>query len=150
MAQLLNLTVFEGFLGSDAEVKTLQSGKSVVSYRVANTRKYKAGDGQIHQETVWMNVVDWKPSAASLAKYLTKGKPVKVIGRLSSRDYEDKNGVKRTAIEIVADNVLLGNDSRDNQGANTQNTPQNKKQDMSHDWNMDSDEEFEDEEVKPW
>lgn len=149
MAQLINLTVFEGYLGADAEVKTLPSGKTVVNYRVANTRRYKTGDGQVRDETTWMNVIDWKPGATSLAKYLIKGKPVKVIGRLSARDYEDKNGVKRTTVEIVADEVLLGSDGREGQGGDS---PQQKqKTQSSYDWNSSNDEfEADDDEVKPW
>lgn len=110
MAQMINLTVFEGYLGADAEVKALGNGKSVVNYRLAHTRRFKGGDGTAKDETTWMSVVDWKPSAPNLAKFLTKGRNIKVIGRLQSRDYEDKNGNKRTSIEIVADEVLLGSD----------------------------------------
>lgn len=109
---MINLTVFEGYLGSDAEVKTLGNGRSVVNYRIAHTRRFKGGDGQPRDETTWMTVVDWKPSASALAKYLTKGRSIKVIGRLQSREYEDKNGNKRTSIEIVADDVLLGTDTK--------------------------------------
>lgn len=112
MAQMINLTVFEGYLGADAEIKTLNNGSTVVNYRIAHTRRYKTRDGQQREDTVWMPVVDWKPAASNLAKYLTKGRNIKVIGRLQSRDYEDKNGVKRTSIEIVAEDVLLGADPK--------------------------------------
>lgn len=140
MAQLINLTVFEGYLGADAEIKTLNNGGTVVNYRVANTRRYKTRDGQQREDTTWMTVVDWKPAASNLAKYLTKGRNIKVIGRLQSREYEDKSGVKRTIIELVADDVLLGSDPKGIGGQGNGNAEAN------YDWDAPED----DGDTKPW
>lgn len=141
MAQMINLTVFEGYLGADAEVKTIGSGRTVVNYRIAHTRRYKGGDGQPREETTWMPVIDWKPAASNLAKYLTKGRNIKVIGRLQSREYEDKNGQKRTIVEIIAEDVLLGSDGREKGGVPAAGGSAN----SNYDWD-----EAEVEETKPW
>lgn len=142
MAQMINLAVFEGYLGADAEVKTISNGRTVVNYRIAHTRRYKGNDGQPREETTWMTVVDWKPAAANLAKYLLKGRNVKVIGRLQARDYEDKQGVKRTIVEIVAEDVLLGSDGSksSNNGAVVAAGAPN----ANYDWDENE------EETKPW
>jgi single-strand DNA-binding protein len=142
VAQMINLVVFEGYLGADAEVKTIGNGKSVVNYRVAHTRRYKTGDGQQRDETTWMTVVDWKPSAANLAKYLTKGRNVKVIGRMQARDYEDKQGNKRTSYEIIAEDVLLGSDGKSAAGVPV---AAGAAPSANYDWDQ-----GDEEETKPW
>jgi len=106
---MLNLVVFEGFLGADAEAKTLPSGRTVTNYRIANTRRYKKGD-TLEDQTTWVNVTDWTPSTAQIVQYLTKGRNVKVVGRLNTRNYLDTNGVNRSITEVIADQVLLGLD----------------------------------------
>lgn len=145
MAQMINLTVFEGYLGADAEVKTTSNGRTVVNYRIAHTRRYKGGDGQPREETTWMTVVDWKPQASNLAKYLTKGRNIKVIGRLQSRDYEDKQGQKRTIVEIIAEDVLLGSDGQQKGGGSNGATVASGAADSGYDWDT-----SDDGDTKPW
>lgn len=108
MSNLLNLTIFEGHLGHDAEVKTTTGGQTVVRYRIANTRHWKSRNGTPGSDTTWMNVVDWRPNAVNLAQYLKRGTALKVIGSLRSRSYQDNAGQKRTIVELVADDVMLG------------------------------------------
>lgn len=117
MANMLNLVVFEGFLGADAEVKALPSGRSVTNYRIANTRRYKKGDGTQEDQTTWVNVTDWTPATTQIAKYMTKGRNVKVVGRINTRNYVDSNGVNRSITEVLADQLLLGIDRPSGEGS---------------------------------
>lgn len=92
-----------GNLGADAEVKTLSGdGGTVTEFRLAcNDRRT--------EETVWVRVSLWGESRAKVADYLTKGKRVAVSGILRVREYETKEGEKRTSVEMRADQLeLLG------------------------------------------
>jgi single-strand DNA-binding protein len=95
-----------GHLGKDAETKFTPSGVAVTKFSVATSRSWKDGQSnEWKEETDWHNIVLWR--SESLANYLTKGKQVYVEGRLQTRSYEDRDGVKRYVTEIVADGVIL-------------------------------------------
>ncbi|MFQ9519183.1 MAG: single-stranded DNA-binding protein [Acutalibacteraceae bacterium] len=99
---MINNVVIMGRLTKDPELKTTQSGLSVVSFTVAVERKFqKSGERQAD----FLNVVAWRQTAEFVEKYFTKGSMIAVQGSIQTRKYEDKNGNKRTAVEIVADNV---------------------------------------------
>jgi len=102
MAFSLNKVMLIGNLGQDAETRFTASNLSVTSFSVATTYNYKGKDGNYVNETTWHNVV-----AFGLSDYykdvLKKGKKVYVEGRLSKRDYTDKEGVKKYVTEVVAD-----------------------------------------------
>ncbi|PJA97045.1 MAG: single-stranded DNA-binding protein [Ignavibacteriales bacterium CG_4_9_14_3_um_filter_34_10] len=102
MAFSLNKVMLIGNLGQDAETRFTASNLSVTSFSVATTYGYKGKDGNYVNETTWHNVV-----AFGLSDYykdvLKKGKKVYVEGRLSKRDYTDKEGVKKYVTEVVAD-----------------------------------------------
>jgi single-strand DNA-binding protein len=99
-----------GNLGKDAETRYTPSGAAVTNFSVATPRRTKDPQtGEWKDETDWHNVVLWK--AENLANYLQKGKRVYVEGRLQTRSWEDQNGNKRYATEVVADAfgvILLG------------------------------------------
>lgn len=102
----VNKVILLGNLGRDAETKFTPSGASVTRFAIATTRSWK--DQQTNEwkeETNWTNVVLWRQE--NLANYLTKGKQVYVEGRLQTRSYEDKDGKKVYATEVVADDVIL-------------------------------------------
>lgn len=102
----VNKVILIGNLGRDAETKFTASGASVTRFAVATTRSWK--DQQTNEwkeETNWTNVVLWRQE--HLANYLTKGKQVFVEGRLQTRSYDDKDGKKVYATEVVADEVIL-------------------------------------------
>ena len=102
----LNKVLLIGNLGRDAETKFTPSGTSVTRFAVATTRSWK--DQQTNEwkeETNWTNVVLWRQE--NLANYLTKGKQIFVEGRLQTRSYDDKDGKKVYATEVVADEVIL-------------------------------------------
>ena len=80
-------------------------------------RQWTDSDKQVHEETDWMSIVIWKKE--NLATYLTKGTKLYVEGRLQTRSYDDKEGVKRYVTEVVAENlVLLGGAANGNSNGN--------------------------------
>ena len=102
----VNKVLLIGNLGRDAETKFTPSGASVTKFAVATTRRWK--DQQSNdwkEETNWTNVILWRQE--NLANYLTKGKQVYVEGRIQTRSYDDKDGKKVYATEVVADEVIL-------------------------------------------
>ena len=106
MARSVNKVIPIGHLGKDAETQFTPSGVAVTKFSVATSRHWKDNQSEEWKEaTDWHNVVVWRQE--SLANYLTKGKQVYVDGRLQTRSYDDKDGVKRYVTEIVAEDVLL-------------------------------------------
>jgi single-strand DNA-binding protein len=102
----VNKVILLGHLGRDAETKFTPGGAAVTRFSVATNRRWKDKDsGEWKDETDWSNVVLWR--SENLANYLTKGKQVYVEGRLQTRSYEDKDGKKVYATEVVADDVIL-------------------------------------------
>ena len=100
----LNKAALIGHLGRDPETKHLDSGTVVCNFSIATNEKY--GDSE---STSWHRIVAFGKLAEICQKYLTKGKAVYIEGRIQYRQWEDKDGAKRTTTEIVArDMVMLG------------------------------------------
>lgn len=99
---MLNTAIIMGRLTADPELRTTQSGISVTSFTVAVDRSYRSGD---ERQTDFINVVAWRNTADFVTRYFKKGQMIAVQGSIQTRNYEDRNGNKRTAVEIVADNV---------------------------------------------
>jgi single-strand DNA-binding protein len=102
----VNKVILVGHLGRDAETKFTPGGTSVTKFSVATSRRWKDKDsGEWKDETDWSNVTLWR--GENVAPYLLKGTQVYVEGRLHTRSYEDKDGKKVYATEVVADDVIL-------------------------------------------
>ena len=102
----VNKVILIGNLGRDAETKFTASGAAVTRFAVATTRSWKdQQSNEWKEETNWTNVVLWRQE--NVANYLTKGKQVFVEGRLQTRSYDDKDGKKVYATEVVAEEVIL-------------------------------------------
>ncbi len=100
---MLNCAIIMGRLTADPELRTTQSGVSVTSFSVAVDRSFvRAGE---ERQTDFINVVAWRQTAEFVTRYFHKGSMIAVQGSIQTRNYEDKNGNKRTAVEIVANNV---------------------------------------------
>lgn len=111
---MLNIAIIMGRLTADPELRTTGSGISVASFTVAVNRNYKAGE----EQTDFINVVAWRQTAEFVSRYFKRGSMIAVRGRIQQRNYEDKNGNKRTAFEIVADEVsFCGSKSETGTGA---------------------------------
>ena len=124
---MLNRIVIMGRLTRDPELRRTQSGIAVTSFRIACNRDFKSQNGETG--TDWIDVVAWRQTAEFVSKYFAKGRMAIVEGRLQSREWTDKDGNKRTAVEVVADNVYFGESKRDgadrgdNYGAPSYNAP---------------------------
>ena len=102
----VNKVILIGHLGRDAETKFTPGGAAVTKFSVATNRRWKdQTSGEFKEETDWSNVTLWR--AENLANYLTKGKQVYVEGRLQTRSYDDKDGKKVYATDVVAEEVIL-------------------------------------------
>jgi single-strand DNA-binding protein len=95
----INRTILTGRLGKNPDLRYTQSGKAVATFSLAVTDNYN------REVTHWLNIVTWNKSAENVAQYLSKGSHVAVEGRISTRNYENKEGRKVYVTEIVADRV---------------------------------------------
>ena len=96
-----------GNLGQDPEVKSIGEDKKVAHLSVATNENYKNAKGEKVTETQWHNVVAWGKLADIAEKYLVKGTEVVIEGKLINRNYTDKQGVKRHATEVQANELLI-------------------------------------------
>jgi single-strand DNA-binding protein len=102
----VNKVILLGNLGKDAETRFTPQGAARTTFSVATSRRWKDQQtGEWKEETDWHNIVLWR--SENLANYLTKGQKVYVEGRLQTRTYDDKDGNKKYATEVVADDVIL-------------------------------------------
>jgi single-strand DNA-binding protein len=102
----VNKVILIGHLGRDAETKFTPSGAAATRFSVATSRRWKDQQtGDFKEETNWTNVILWR--SENLANYLLKGKQVYVEGRIQTRSYDDKDGKKVYATEVVAEEVIL-------------------------------------------
>lgn len=105
MANLnLNKVVLCGRLTSDIELKQTLTGVSVISFTLAVNRKYQA-EGQ--QQTDFINCVAWRQTAEFISKYFKKGSSLCITGSIQVRSWQDSNGNKRYATEVVADEAMF-------------------------------------------
>lgn len=105
MAFSLNRIMLIGNLGRDAETRMSQNNVGITSFSIATTHSYKGKDGEWVNETTWHNVVLFNASDY-MKEALKKGAKFYVEGRLTKRDYTDKEGVKRFTAEVVADKLF--------------------------------------------
>jgi len=97
----VNKAILIGNLGKDPELRYTPSGKAVTNFSIATTEKWKNQSGDMQESTEWHNIVLWGRQAEIAKEYLSKGSPVYIEGRIQTRNYEDKNGVKHYITEIV-------------------------------------------------
>lgn len=107
MNNLRNRVNLIGNLGTDPEVKKLESGRMLAKFPLATSENYKNSEGQKISETQWHNLVAWGSTASFVEKYLKKGNEIAVEGKLSHRSYEDKDGVRKYVTEIIVNEVLI-------------------------------------------
>jgi single-strand DNA-binding protein len=99
----MNKVMLVGNLTRDPEVRTTQSGLSVCQFSIAINRRFNGPNGE--KQADYIPIVAWRQLADLCGRYLAKGRKVSVVGSLQSRQYEDKQGNKRTAYEVVADEI---------------------------------------------
>lgn len=107
MASGVNKVILVGNLGADPELRHTASGQAVCNLRLACSESFKDRDGARQDRTEWVSVTVWGPQGESCAQYLAKGRQVYVEGRLQTREYEDRDGNKRKATDVVASHVVF-------------------------------------------
>ena len=108
---MLNKVILQGRLGSDPELRTTPAGVEVATVNIAVDRDRKDASGE--RQTDWVTIVAWRNTAKFLSTYFQKGRMILVEGRLQMRNSTDRDGNKRTAAEVVADNIYFGDSRRD-------------------------------------
>ncbi|MBP9150913.1 MAG: single-stranded DNA-binding protein [Flavobacteriales bacterium] len=103
----VNKAILIGHLGSDPEVRTIESGTKVANFSIATTERYKDKSGNPVDKTEWHNIVMWRGLAEIAEKWLKKGSQVYIEGRLRTRSWDDKDGNKRYTTEILVDNMTM-------------------------------------------
>lgn len=108
---MLNHIVLMGRLTRDPELRYTSNNTPVASFTVAVDRDFSGKDGG-EKQTDFINCIGWRSTGEFVSKYFRKGSMAVVSGRLQIRSYEDRDGVKRTVAEVVADNVYFGESKR--------------------------------------
>ena len=123
----VNKVILIGHLGKDPEVQTFEGGRMLAKFTLATTETYKDKTGTKVDKTEWHNISMWGVQADIAQKYLRKGTPIYLEGKISTREYE-KDGVKKYFTEIIADsfNMLGGKESgNNNNGGNNYSSNNN-------------------------
>ena len=119
---MINKVILIGNVGQDPEIRytgDVNNGTKVATFRVATTERYRDRSGNLQEHTEWHSIVVWRNTADVVEKYVKKGTQVYIEGRLRSRSWDDQNGNKRYATEIMGDTLqLLGRrpEGQNNQG----------------------------------
>ena len=103
----VNRVILVGRLGKDPETRYTSSGQAVCNFSVATDETYKDKAGERQKRTEWHKIVVWGKQAEIAQQYLKKGSLIFIEGRIQSREWQDKEGQKRTSFEIVASNFRM-------------------------------------------
>lgn len=118
MSANINIVALVGNLTKDPELRHTASGTAICSLRLAvNERRKDSATGEWGDRANYFDVIVWGNHGENCAQYLTKGRPVAVSGRLSWREWEQQDGTKRQAVEVVADSVQFLNARSDSGGS---------------------------------
>ncbi|MFT4152456.1 single-stranded DNA-binding protein [Parafilimonas sp.] len=120
----VNRVMLIGNLGKDPEIQCLEKNISVAKFPLATTETHKDKNGRLISQTEWHIIVLWRGLAELAQKYLHKGSLIYVEGRLRTRSWEDRDGNKKFATEIVADNLIMLDKRNDSGGSFTSSLPQ--------------------------
>ena len=114
----LNKVVLCGRMTADPELKQTPSGIAVVSFTLAVNRRYqsKNADGAQAQQADFISVVAWRQTAEFISRYFRKGSALCITGSIQTRSWQDQQGQKRYATEVVADEAMFV-DSKNDSGA---------------------------------
>ncbi len=107
MSNFRNRVQLVGHLGQDPEIKTLENGSKVATFSLATNESYTTAKGDKVENTEWHNVVVWGKLADVVENYASKGKEIAVVGKLTHRSYETKEGEKRYVTEVKASEIQL-------------------------------------------
>lgn len=133
----VNKVILLGYVGKDPEIRVLESGRKVANFPLATTETYKDKNGEKVENTEWHNVVFWGPVADVFEKYVKKGTQLYMEGKLRTRSYETKEGVKKYSTEVLGESMtLLGAPPKSNDqngsGYATSNTAKSMVEESAH------------------
>ena len=103
----INKVILVGNLGKDPEVRAIGTDRKVANFSLATTESYKNKSGERVDQTEWHNVVFYGPVADVIERYLRKGSQIYVEGKIRTRSYDDKDGVKKYITEIIGDQMTM-------------------------------------------
>ncbi len=108
----VNKVILIGRLGRDPELRYTQGGQAVANFTLATNERFSNKAGEPQERTEWHRIVAWGKTGELCAQYLSKGRSAYIEGRLQTREWEDKEGQKRSTTEIVAQNVTFLDSAR--------------------------------------
>lgn len=118
---MLNKVILIGRLGKDPETRYMPNGEAVCNFSVATSESWKDQSGQRQERIEWHNITMYRRLAEIAGQYLNKGSQVYLEGKIQSRKYQDKNGVERTAYDIIANEMkMLGDGNSEQQAQSAQ------------------------------
>jgi len=103
----LNKVTLIGNLGKNPEIQQLEGGITLAKFTLATSESYRDEKGNKHTDTEWHSILAWRNLAEVAGKYLKKGSTVYLEGKIKTRSYEDKTGVKKQVTEIIADHIIM-------------------------------------------
>jgi single-strand DNA-binding protein len=131
MSQCVNKIILVGFLGATPELKFTVENKPVCSFNLAVNERWKDSEGVPQDAVQWFRIVSFGRLAEVCAEFLAKERHAFVEGRLQCRNWEDRNGDKRTTVEVIAQEVrILDSGSRNGKGKPTAPETQNDLEDV--------------------
>jgi single-strand DNA-binding protein len=116
----VNKCILIGNCGKDPEVRHLEGGTTVARFTLATSESYKNKSGETVTNTEWHNIIAWRQLAELVEKWVVKGKQLYVEGKITNRNYEDKDGNKKFISEIVADHIQFIGKKDEDQKPRTQ------------------------------
>lgn len=126
----VNKVILIGNLGKDPELKYLEGNIARVNFSLATSESFKDKNGNRIDQTEWHNIVMWRTLAETAEKLLKKGMQVYIEGRLQTRQWNDKDGNKRSTTEIVADQFVILQRRDQNQQSGSETNEGNNSSDL--------------------
>lgn len=120
---MINKVILVGRVGKDPELRSLDNDRSVARFTLATNETYKNKSGEKITNTEWHNLVVWRGQAEFANKYLKKGAMIYVEGKIRSRSWDDKDGIKRYTTEIEVETIQLLSSGNPNPGTATGTDP---------------------------
>ena len=118
---MVNKVILIGRLGKDPEIRAFEGNRKVANFTLATNERYTDKSGNRQDITDWHNLAIWGAQADIAEKYLKKGMQIYIEGRLKSRSWEDKDGVKKYTTEVVVDNFRMLEGRKDGDQNNSSN-----------------------------
>ena len=122
MSRGLNKVMLIGNLGRDPEMRYTPSGRPVTTFTLFITRSWNTSDGEKRSDVEKFNIITWGNLAEICNQYLVKGQQVYVEGRLQTRHWENKDGVKHATVEVVANEMVMLGDKKETYSSSSENS----------------------------